>query len=385
MVFLSTGSFLNDIFGTGRNFDGVAFNLFGRDIYWYGIIIAMGVLVGYILACRDVKRRKMPNDTATDMVIWAMIFAIIFARLYYVVFDPNHHFTTVWDIIRISDGGLAIYGGVIGGALGLFIYSKIKKVRLSALFDVAAPCLAIGQAFGRWGNFMNQEAFGNPVTNPDFQWFPYAVYFNNPKGGFDAGWFQATFFYESFWCLLICVFIVLYRKRQRFSGEMALWYFLLYGIERAVVELLRQDQLILGNTGIPVSSLLSVILVLVSLTLLILGYTKVKQGKWHPATPGSMYYIDPDPFQLNKADQSYESNAPSHVDASSMADNSNNEVYESAGQSADLEANASDANSDAQDSSEHLLEQPSDTDADVADSQSDEPQTASQDEERDDI
>lgn len=300
MTLLSISSFFNDIFGTGRSFDGVAFELFGRNIYWYGIIIAAGVLVGFLIATHDVKRRGLPSDLSTDMVIWAMIFAIVFARLYYVIFDPNHHFTTFWEIIKISDGGLAIYGGIIGGIIGLFICSRIKKKKLSLLFDIAAPCLAIGQAFGRWGNFMNQEAFGNPVTNPALQWFPYAVYFNNPKGTspvtglpFEAGWYQATFFYESLWCLLICVFILIYRKRQRFSGELALWYFFLYGLERTFVELLRQDQLKLWNTDIPVSSLLSAVLVIVSAVLLVLGHIKARQGKLAPCTPGSVYYTAP--------------------------------------------------------------------------------------------
>lgn len=141
MTLLSIGSFFNDIFGTGRNIDNVAFQLFGRNIYWYGIIIAVGVLAGFFLATLDAKRRKLPGDLSTDMVIWAMIFAIVFARLYYVIFDPDHHFKTIADIFRISDGGLAIYGGIIGGVLGLFICSKIRKQKLSLLFDIAAPCL----------------------------------------------------------------------------------------------------------------------------------------------------------------------------------------------------------------------------------------------------
>ena len=290
-------SLFHNIFGEGRNINNVAIpNIFGtgRDIYWYGIIIAIGVVVAFIIAQRDVKRRKMPSDSAVDMVIWAMIPAIIGARLYYVIFDPSGRIDTFAEIINISGGGLAIYGGVIGGAIGLFLYSIVKKHKITTLFDIAAPCLAIGQAFGRWGNFMNQEAFGNPVTDPAMQWFPYAVYFNNPKDAM-PGWFQATFFYESFWCLLICIFIIIYRKRQRFSGELALWYFALYGLERTFVELLRQDQLkIGGEAGVPVSSLLSAVLVVVSVTLLCIGYFYVKKGKIAPATPGSIYYIEPE-------------------------------------------------------------------------------------------
>lgn len=148
---------------------------------------------------------------------------------------------------------------------------------------------------------MNQEAFGNAVTDKALQWFPYAVYFNSPKGAnpvtgaaFEAGWYQATFFYESFWCLLICIFLIIYRKRQRFSGELALWYFLLYGIERAFVELLRQDQLKLWNSGLPVSSVLSAILVVVSGVLLILGHVYARRGKLAPCTPGSIYYKEPE-------------------------------------------------------------------------------------------
>lgn len=137
-------------------------NLFGLgiDIRWYGILIALGVAAGIALALWDAKRRKISTDIVLDMTLVGVICAIVFARLYYVVFDTQGTFANDFmAIFRIWDGGLAIYGGVIGGALGIFVYSRIKKLKLSVLFDIAAPSLAIGQAIGRWGNFINQEAF----------------------------------------------------------------------------------------------------------------------------------------------------------------------------------------------------------------------------------
>mgnify|MGYP001028830599 FL=1 len=269
-------------------------NLFGLgiDIRWYGILIALGVAAGIGLAIWDAKRRKISTDVVLDMTLIGVICAIVFARLYYVIFDTQGTFANDFmAIFRIWDGGLAIYGGVIGGALGIFVYSRIKKLKLSVLFDIAAPSLAIGQAIGRWGNFINQEAFGQPVTDPGWQWFPYATYIENPPLGMEAGWYQATFFYESMWCLLLCLFLVLYRRRQKFSGEICAYYFLLYGIERAGVELLRTDQLKTHFLNLPVSHLLSLALVAASLIYLIIMYTRVKKGLAGCATPGSIYYV----------------------------------------------------------------------------------------------
>lgn len=277
-------------------------NLFGLgiDIRWYGILIALGVAAGIALALWDAKRRKISTDIVLDMTLVGVICAIVFARLYYVVFDTQGTFANDFmAIFRIWDGGLAIYGGVIGGALGIFVYSRIKKLKLSVLFDIAAPSLAIGQAIGRWGNFINQEAFGQPVTNPDWQWFPYATYIENPPFNMEAGWYQATFFYESMWCLLLCLFLVLYRRRQKFSGEICAYYFLFYGIERACVELLRTDQLKTHFLNLPVSHLLSVALVIASLVYLIVMYSRVKKGLAGCATPGSIYYI-PAPEEINE-------------------------------------------------------------------------------------
>lgn len=277
-------------------------NLFGLgiDIRWYGILIALGVVAGIALALWDAKRRKLSTDIVLDMTLVGVICAIIFARLYYVIFDTQGTFKNdFWAIFRIWDGGMAIYGGVIGGALGIFIYSRIKKLKLSVLFDVAAPSLVLGQAIGRWGNFINQEAFGQAVTDPNWQWFPYATYIDNPPAAIGApGWYQATFFYESMWCLLVCLFLILYRRRQKFSGEICAYYFLLYGLERAGVELLRTDQLKTHFLNIPVSHILSVALVLCAAAYLIIMYSRVKKGLAGCETPGSVYYL-PKPEEIS--------------------------------------------------------------------------------------
>lgn len=295
-------------------------NLFGLgiDIRWYGILIALGVVAGIAIALWDARRRKLSTDIVLDMTLIGVICAIIFARLYYVIFDTQGTFKNdFWAIFRIWDGGMAIYGGVIGGALGIFVYSRIKKLKLSVLFDVAAPSLVLGQAIGRWGNFINQEAFGQAVTDPNWQWFPYATYIDNPPAAIGApGWYQATFFYESMWCFLVCLFLILYRRRQKFSGEICAYYFLLYGLERAGVELLRTDQLKTHFLNVPVSHLLSVALVLCSTVYLIIMYTRVRKGLAGCETPGSIYYVPkPEELSAESEDAADENRLPDAQDA----------------------------------------------------------------------
>ena len=157
----------------------------------------------------------------------------------------------------MRDGGLAIYGGLLGGMLGAFLYARHAKIPFMQLADLAAPALALGPCIGRWGNFVNQEAYGNPVTDPAWQFFPAAVYIER-----EGGYFQATFFYESAWCFLIVLFLLLAEKRGWFRkrGDEFLAYALLYAVERAVVEGLRSDSLYWG--GIRVSQLLSLLIAL---------------------------------------------------------------------------------------------------------------------------
>lgn len=265
-------------------FDGPFFIKFSEDygIRWYGLLITIGVILGLYLVIREFKRRNYSIDDALDMAIYVVVSGFIGARLYYVIWEWNSYKDNPITALYIWNGGLAIYGGVIAGAIALFIYAKIKKYKITTLMDMAAPSLVLAQAIGRWGNFFNKEAFGMPVDNPSLQFFPYAVqipYINRPKEYLASDWFQATFFYESMACLIIFAIIFLYRKRQKFSGELVLIYLFLYGIERSIVEGFRTDSLYIFNTGIRVSQALSIFLVIFSAGLLAWNYYRVYKNK----------------------------------------------------------------------------------------------------------
>lgn len=246
----------------------------GFDIYWYGVLIAFGFLLAFLNTSFLCKKRGYPSDLTVDMLIICIIGAIIGARTYYVIFQWDSYFVpgnigaTISKIIDIRQGGLAIYGGIIGCVIGLSIYAWRKKLNWFSLLDICAGSLALGQAIGRWGNFFNQEAHGALVENPKFQFFPYAVYLDSPKGTEPAGWYQATFFYESMWCLLIFAVLFLLFFKQKYYGQLTLTYLALYGFERGIVEWLRTDQLTIGS--VPVSAILSIVLCISATTTLII-------------------------------------------------------------------------------------------------------------------
>ncbi|MBE7092293.1 MAG: prolipoprotein diacylglyceryl transferase [Clostridiales bacterium] len=261
-----------------ENFLGIS----GFDIYWYGVLIAFGFLLAFINTSFLCKKRGYPSDLTVDMLIICIIGAIVGARTYYVIFQWKSYFVpgdiiaTIGKIIDIRQGGLAIYGGIIGCVIGLSFYAWRKKYNWFSLLDVCAGSLALGQAIGRWGNFFNQEAHGALVENTSLQFFPYAVYLDSPKGTEPAGWYQATFFYESLWCFLIFAVLCLLFFKQKYYGQITLTYLALYGFERGIVEWLRTDQLTIGS--VPVSAILSIVLCIsATITLLILAIKKYKQ------------------------------------------------------------------------------------------------------------
>jgi len=233
-----------------------ALNIAGFSVHWYGLLIALGVLCAVLLACRREKRLGFEKDTALNIALVCVPAAIVCARLYYVLFSWEYYAAHPGEILNIRQGGLAVYGGVIGGVLAGWAYCRAKKLSFLKGLDLAAPSIALGQAIGRWGNFLNQEAYGRAVLNPERQFFPLAVYIES------SGWHYAAFFYESLWCALIVLAIVLAERRGIFerSGDIFGCYLFLYGIERAVVEGLRTDSLYLGPVRI--SQLLSLLAVL---------------------------------------------------------------------------------------------------------------------------
>ena len=245
----------------------VAFSLFGVSVYWYGIIIASAIVIGVWLAMRESRRRGIDPENIIDLCLWAVPFAVIGGRLFYVIFTWEMFKNDPISILYIWHGGLAIYGVVIVGVLVVYLFSRRRKLGFVNMLDILAPSLVLGQAMGRWGNFFNQEAYGNVVTDPSMQWFPFAVFIQN--SGANGAWHLATFFYESMWCFLVFGFLYWYQKRQKRAGNVILWYFLLYGVERAFVEGLRTDSLWLIPGVVRVSQALSILFVLAAGALLI--------------------------------------------------------------------------------------------------------------------
>ena len=245
------------------------FGIQGLNIAWYGVIIASGLVLGIVLASMRARRRGWSSDLVLDFILLALPLAVIGARAYYVAFEWDYFAAHPERILAINTGGLAIYGAVIGGFLAAFIFSKAAKFPFLKLIDLVIPSLILGQAIGRWGNFINQEAFGGLVTNPGLQFFPFAVYIDAL-----GEWHQATFFYESMWNLLLFAFVLLLARKRPKDGTLLAVYFIGYGIGRAFIEGLRTDSLYLfGN--IRVSQVLSAALVVLGIVLLIL----LKTGK----------------------------------------------------------------------------------------------------------
>lgn len=257
-------------------------NVFGFRIAFYGIIIGIGMLAGIWVAGRDAKRRGQDPDLYLDFALYAIVFSIIGARLYYVLFEWDYYKENLAQIFNIRGGGLAIYGGVIGAVLTLIVYTRVKKESFFSMADSGCLGLITGQIIGRWGNFFNCEAFGG-YTNGLFAMQIRRALVNESmisqellnhlivENGTEYIQVHPTFLYESLWNLGLLLFMLWYRKRKRFDGEMLFVYLAGYGLGRFWIEGLRTDQLIFFGTGIPVSQALSLILVVAAAAVLIRG------------------------------------------------------------------------------------------------------------------
>ena len=219
----------------------------------YGLLIASAMALSVFLCSRQEKRLGLPKDLTYDLALWVIPAGVIGARLYYVAFQWDMYRQNPLSILYIWEGGLAIYGGVIGGALAVFAFSRTRHVPFGTLADMIAPALILSQAIGRWGNFFNGEAYGRLIENPALQWFPLAV-------NVDGAWHMATFFYESLWDLLGFLVLWLTRKKTARPGNLFLLYLIWYGLGRAFIEGLRTDSLMLGP--LRVSQVLSILLCL---------------------------------------------------------------------------------------------------------------------------
>ncbi len=252
------------------------------SIRWYGVIIAFGLTLAVLFGGRTAYKWKIDINKMLDVLIYGCFGGIIGARAYYVLSEWDYYGKHLSEVVKIWHGGLAIYGGLIGGLLAAFVVCKVEKINVLNLLDICGMSFLIGQGIGRWGNFANQEAFG---TNTALPWGMYSektqAYLTAlVKAGTDLKVdptkpVHPTFLYESLWCLL--GFVVLYiicKKFRKFSGQIILCYGVWYGLERAIVEGLRTDSLYIGDTNIRVSQLLSVVLVVVCGILLTVFYIR---------------------------------------------------------------------------------------------------------------
>ena len=259
--------------GVGLEFkvSPVAFSIGSFSIYWYGIIIAAGFALATLYCTRTAKKRGIDPDKTLNCIIVGLITAIIGARAYYVAFSWDKFSGDLASVVNIHEGGLAIYGGIIGGLLGGLIAAKVQKLNLLPLLDIIMPGFLIGQGIGRWGNFVNQEAFG---TQTDLPW----RMVSEATGGVGV---HPCFLYESLWCLLGFALIhFVFAKRKKYDGQLLCIYLVWYGFERTLVEGLRTDSLYLPFADIRVSQLISLLMCVTGAVFLIAGAVR---GRSHTA------------------------------------------------------------------------------------------------------
>lgn len=265
---------------------GKRFTIAGLDIAFYGMIIGIGILVGILLAEREAKRTGQDREIYLDYAIYAVVCSIIGARLYYVIFSWEHYKDDLLQIFNLRQGGIAIYGAVIGAVLTLIVYTKLKKQNFWLMADTGCIGLIAGQAIGRWGNFFNREAFGDYTNNLFAMKLPVSAVRSGEitaemQKHMQDGCIQVhpTFLYESLWNAMVLIVLLIYRKHKHFDGELFFVYLGGYGLGRVWIEGLRTDQLTLGGTGIAVSQVLAGCMVVLSLVVLIVKNVQLKKKK----------------------------------------------------------------------------------------------------------
>ena len=264
------------------------FSVFGFQIAFYGLIIGIGVMLGVLMAVHEAKVSGQNPDIYWDFAIYAIIFSILGARIYYVVFAWDTYKDNLLSIFNIRGGGLAIYGAVIGAFLTAGIYCYIKKVSFLQLCDTGVMGLILGQIIGRWGNFMNREAFGQYTDSllamrlPVEAVRPWDISESisaNMAAGTNYIQVHPTFLYESLWNLLILGLLLLYRKHKKFQGEVTLLYLGGYGLGRCWIEGLRTDQLLIPHTQVAVSQVLAGVLVVFAIVAEIVVWFRMKKSE----------------------------------------------------------------------------------------------------------
>ncbi len=252
----------------------IAFSIGNFEVKWYAIILVAGMIAGLIYIILDGKRYKLSSDFAIECWLWCIVLAIIFARFFYVVAHPSTYFPIKsWDdfvnLFAIWNGGITILGGILGGILGAYIASVRYRRNFLMVCDYCAPAVLIGQIIGRWGNYVNQEAYGVVVTNPDLQWFPFSVYIDHTQQ-----WHCATFFYEIVLNAIGFVALYLISRKVKHNGIIASGYIFWYCVVRAILETFRLDAVV-TESGLRVTQLICIIFAVISFVIIILIQFKV--------------------------------------------------------------------------------------------------------------
>ncbi|HZK01233.1 MAG TPA: prolipoprotein diacylglyceryl transferase [Anaerovoracaceae bacterium] len=232
----------------------IAFTIFGQEIRWYGICIALGMAAGLIIAYYRAPKHNIASEKVIDLALISIPIGIIGARLYYVIFNWEYYGGDFFKIINLRSGGLAIHGGLMFGLLAAALFCRFWRIPPLSLLDLMAPSIALAQSIGRWGNFFNMEAHGGPTD------LPWAILINGEK-------MHPTFLYESLWCLLLFFILIIIDNQRHFQGKIFLIYGMLYSVERFLVEQLRTDSLMLG--GFRVAQLVSAAIFIIFLLIFI--------------------------------------------------------------------------------------------------------------------
>lgn len=246
-------------------------------IYWYSIMILLGVIIGCYIVIKESKKYNISKEKMSDILFYTIIFGIIGARLYYVIFNLDYYLNNPVDIIKVWEGGLAIHGGIIAGILYLIYYTKKNNIKLLLMTDICIPGLLIGQALGRWGNFFNKEAHGPMVS------LEYLKQLHLPKfiiNGMNINgiYYIPTFFYESIWCIIGLIIILLFRRINKIKlGQITGFYLIWYGIGRYVIESYRTDSLMINT--LKQAQIISIIMILIGIILLIISIKQEKYNK----------------------------------------------------------------------------------------------------------
>ena len=278
--FPNIGIFLENV---GKNF-----SVFGFDVAFYGCAIAIGIMTGYILAAKEAQRTGQDPEDYLDLLLYAVFFALVGARLYYVLFSWDYYKGNLLSILNLRQGGLAIYGGVIGAFSTVYVFAKKRKLSYKKMLDTACVGLVAGQIIGRWGNFFNREAFGDYTDGLLAMQLPVSAVRSGEItekmranmeviNGVEFIQVHPTFLYEGLWNLGVIIFLYWYRDRKKFEGELVLWYLALYGAGRFWIEALRTDQLLIPGIGFPISQLLGLVLAVGGLITIFVGHQKAKK------------------------------------------------------------------------------------------------------------